>query len=129
MLDDYPRVRACFRRLARRVPALGRVDLAAGRPGQFPAARDFAYTTNETSPIRVVFAPRLEAQQHGRIEGVMRHELAHALLLSRGDASHSEREADALAERLFGRPIWYDDDRVQTIEPGRHRYRPASLPA
>lgn len=124
----FPRVRDCFRRLAARVPGL-HVDLAAGRPEQFPAARDFAYTTDETRPIRVVFAPKLEAQRLGRIEGVLRHELAHALLLSRGDTDHLERATDALAERLFGEPIWYDADmHVQTIEPGGYRRRPASLP-
>ena len=124
-----PRVRACFRRLALRVPSL-RVDLAVGDPAQFPAARDFAYTTDDARPIRVVINPALERESAERISGVLRHELAHALLMARGDSDHSERAADRLAEVAFGKRIRYDARLlVQTTDPyARWGRRPKTLP-
>jgi hypothetical protein len=56
--------------------------------------------------------------------------MAHALLLSRGDADHSEHAADVLAARLFGLPIRYDAMLVQTIDPiAKYPRRPPFLPA
>lgn len=125
--SSYPRVRAVFLRAVQRLGG-ARIDLAAGHPSQFPADRDFAYTTDATRPLRIVFAPKLEEQPLSRIEGVILHELGHAYRMLRGDNTHAERTADRVAERLFGVDIRYDAARVQTTGRGRYRRRPASLP-
>ena len=127
MPRSYPRVRAVFHRAVGRLGDV-RVDLAVGNPADFPAARDFAYTTDATRPLRIVFAPKLEAQPLPRIEGVILHELGHAYRMLRGDNTHRERTADKVAERLFGVEIRYDNARVQTTARGRYRHRPTSLP-
>ena len=122
-------MRAIFRRLLtqarRRVPALA-VTLHTGGAREFPAARDFAYCKLDGKQITVVVAPRMARQARSRIEGVLRHELAHAVFFALGEPRHSEREADQLAAALFGGLIRYDRDDVQTTGVGRHP-RPAHL--
>lgn len=115
------RVAAQFRRLAevaaRAAPTL-RVDLAVGDLSEFPAYRSFAYCTDNTKPIRIVVSPRLEHQDDRRIDGILRHEFGHAVYMLNGDYTHTERDADRLAERLFGATIRYDADDVQTTGRG-----------
>jgi len=115
------RVAEQFRRLAeiatRAAPQL-RIDLAVGDLSEFPAYRDFAYCTDNTDPIRIVVSPRLENQRAERIDGILRHELGHAVYMLGGDRTHSEREADKMAERLFGGIIRYDEFDVQTTGHG-----------
>lgn len=53
-----------------------------------------------------------------RQRGILMHELAHASLLQHGNDTHTEREADALAEKLWGHTIFYDEDGVQTTGHG-----------
>lgn len=76
----------------------------------------------------VYIVPALLEASSDRQVGVLAHELAHVSLLQRGDETHSEREADSEAERLFGYVIRYDDEDVQTIGPGMAP-RPAYLDA
>jgi hypothetical protein len=45
-----------------------------------------------------------------------------------GCPDHSERQADKLAEDLFGSPIYYDNDLIQSTERGV-RPRPRHLGA
>jgi Zn-dependent protease with chaperone function len=127
-----PRTRAVFRRLyaraVRRVPSL-RVALAVGDPRVFPAARDYAYCELRGSRITIVVAPKMESAPRARIEGVLRHELAHAVFFALGEPRHAEADADRLAAALFGRPIRYDAAFVQTIGRGRYAARPRHLPA
>lgn len=52
--------------------------------------------------------------------GVLSHELGHIALLFRGNEDHTERDADAEAERLFGKRINYDIEDVQTVGRGVH---------
>lgn len=127
-----PRCREVFRRLvrdARRAGVLaGPVKLRVGHPEDYPTARSFAYC--ESAPLRISVAPRLEAAPDDRIEGVLRHELGHAILFVAGylDApEHTERRADEVARRVFGRAIRYDADDVQSTRYGRSP-RPAHLP-
>lgn len=108
-----------------------RVTLAAGRAADFPAARDHAFA-QRVGPgrVRVTVAPRMAAANDGRRRGLLAHELAHAALLA-ADLDHSEAEADAVAAAIFGHPIVYDRDDVQTWDtraPGARRSRPRYLP-
>ncbi len=59
--------------------------------------------------------------------GVLAHELAHAHLLQHGDETHSEREADSTAKKLFRYVITYDADDVQTVDPSGVQPRPKRL--
>jgi hypothetical protein len=121
-----------FRRLvreARRAGALrGSLTLRVGHPDDYPSARSYAYC--ESSPLRISVAPRLEAAPIDRIEGVLRHELGHAILFAAGyiDApAHTERRADTVARTVFGRTIRYDADDVQSTRYGKSP-RPSHLP-
>jgi hypothetical protein len=111
-------MRKVFDALAHRTPA--RTQLVVGRPSEFPEARDRAYCEGPLQPghlFRIVVSPRLACESMERVHGVLRHELAHAALSSRGKVAHTEREADREAERLFGARINYDND-IQTIGAG-----------
>jgi len=140
-------VEAVFRRLtadvAGELPGFDvrfRWNPAAGDPGQRPPVpgcdtachrrRAFAWAflrPDATYPV-VEAAPRMADQTPDRIEALARHELAHAVQLWLGvpDGDHTERGTDALAERLWGDRIYYDDDLVQTLQGGIHP-RPAAL--
>ena len=112
--------------------------LRLGRAQDFPMDRDFAYCSAgpATGRIEIVLAPRIVAEAatargRDRISGLLRHEFAHGLLLLAG-LDHSERDADRVAADVFGLPVWYDADDVQTVNPkapGARRPRPAYLPA
>ena len=71
-------------------------------------------------------APRMLYASHARIRGVLAHEFGHVALLAEGHEEHTERDADRLAERVFGVQISYDEDDIQTTGPGM-RPRPAYL--
>ena len=127
-----PRVAAIFARLLRQaqrsLPSL-RVDLREGAAHDFPAARNYAYCSHSRGRITIVVAPRMAQATRPRIEGVLMHELGHAVFFAGGELQHAEREADKLAERLFSRMIRYDAALdVQTTGRG-NRPRPAHLPA
>ena len=104
------------------------VDLHVGEPGEFPKRRNMAYCHHDdrTGLLTVVVAPKLLNGPLDRIEGVLRHEFGHALHFFWGYPNHGERDADTLAENVFGAPIYYDRDTVQTIRGGV-RPRPAHL--
>lgn len=107
-----------------------RVVLHWGHPSEFPKNRDFAYCFYWEGRAHIIMAPKMEHQPAARQDGLLRHELAHALLLHRGQA-HTEAECDATAERVFGAPLYYDRDDVQTTDPnapGARRPRPSHLP-
>lgn len=104
-------------------------DLAIGDPEEFPEARNMAYTArNKRGDICIVVAPKLVVcDDEDRVQGVLRHEFGHAALWHMGRMNHSEREADMLGEDLFGEPIFYDVETVQTLSEGM-RPRPNHLP-
>jgi len=104
------------------------VDLAVGHPDEFPKRRNMAYCyrDDDSGDMTIVVAPKLVDGRIDRIEGVLRHEFGHALLFFWGYPEHGERDADNLAENVFGGPIYYDRETVQTIRSGT-RPRPAHL--
>lgn len=104
------------------------VGFSVGEASEFPKARNMAYChhDDETRNLTIVVAPKMLRANIDRIEGVLRHEFGHALLFFSGHFKHGERDADALAEQVFGLPIYYDRETVQTIRGGT-RPRPAYL--
>ena len=122
------RVRPVFRRLLARLredfPTFD-ATLARGKASEFPTLRAHAYCV-DTHPPTIVFAPKLERATRARIEGVIRHELGHALAFVAGMPGHSERDADEIARRALGATIRYDADEVQTTGAGMTP-RPAHL--
>lgn len=105
------------------------VDLRLGSADDFPAPRDHAYCeTTGPNRARITVAPRFADADTMRQRGLLHHELAHAALMCAG-LPHSEAETDRVAELIFGRPIYYDEDDVQTLRAtGGRRPRPAYLP-
>lgn len=139
-MASYPRCERIVRRrteeAAELFPRLRRLRLRfrwdAGRRG-----RRFAYC-DSPDPLLVTLSPRLEDEPAHRIEGVVRHELGHAIdglyaratLLQRlGElASTPERRADDIAHAVWGDPILYDGEDVQSVEvglPGRPGWLPS----
>lgn len=106
------------------------VSAQIGDPSEFPKPRDYAYSAWDGEQALIVFAPKILRANQARQDALIRHELGHALLQSAG-LDHSERECDAVAERIFGDKIYYDSDDVQTLNSrvaGATRPRPSYLP-
>lgn len=103
----------------------------AGLRGGQHCARAYAYCTDlPDGSFAIHVAPKMDEADDSRIDGLMRHELSHAVLLYTGDLEHTERDADEIAEELFGAPLYYDQDDVQTTDPsapGARRPRPDYL--
>lgn len=132
------RVQACFDALLSSVqeqyPSLSctlRVDSKAGQRDGQACARAYAFCEDlDDGSFRIAIAAKMNDADDSRVEGLLRHELAHAVLLHGGDMEHTERDADEVAEELFGSPLFYDDEDVQTTDqsaPGARRPRPAYL--
>lgn len=108
------------------------IDSSAGTSG-----RQFGYCADD-DPVSICLAPRLEAQEIHRIDGVIRHEFGHAIdflyalptIERRLGVSlqglRPERRADEIAGALWGRRILYDADDVQSTRHGRP-FRPPHL--
>jgi hypothetical protein len=91
--------------------------------GDYPKTRDYA----QTNSVSIWLSPKaLKAPRH-RVEGILRHEFGHVLLMKHGDFDHSERDADITAEACFGGKILYDSDGVQSTKFGVSP-RPEHLP-
>jgi len=134
MADPLPRLRRVWkrvlRRLHRRYPQVPLPGLKVGLASEFPQPRDMAYSAQARrgGPVTVVVAPRFARQSVATMEGVLMHEIGHVLAFHTGHYGHTERDADHLAESVFGVRIGYDRRRVQTTKGGS-RPRPKSLPA
>jgi len=114
------------------------VALAIGRSEEFPKKRNYAYCTNplaaekfgvEDGVCLIVVAPKILKAARPRVLGLLMHELGHAVDFQKSPdhPNHgSERRADAIAEHIWGVPIRYDGDTVQSICCGVHP-RPAHL--
>lgn len=114
------RVRELFnalRREALTVDADLRIYIVEGEEFEFPEERSLAYTYYESDdrPMKMVVAPKIIGVPEDRIEAILRHEFGHALLISGGAHDHSEREADHVAETLWGEPIFYDEKDIQSL--------------
>jgi hypothetical protein len=132
------RVQACFDALLSSVqeqyPSLSctlRVDSKAGQRDGQACARAYAFCEDlDDGSFRIAVAAKMNDADDSRVEGLLRHELAHAVLLHGGDMEHTERDADEVAEELFGSPLFYDDEDVQTTDqsaPGARHPRPEYL--
>ena len=103
------------------------IALRTGRSAEFPKRRNYAYCRlDPDGSITIVVAPKIHHAPRPRVDGLLAHEFGHAALFIAGRLHHSEREADAAAEALFGVRIGYDADEVQTTAGGV-RPRPAHL--
>lgn len=95
-------------------------QLVVGKPPEFPKARDYAHCYRRPGGLVVVtIAPRMIGQPMSRVDALLRHELAHGLLLTLNQP-HSERDCDKTAELVFGDLIRYDAEDVQTLGAGMH---------
>ena len=104
------------------------IVLVAGDPAEFPNERDFAMCGLERkNHAKIIVAPKIENEPVEVISALLRHELAHAFLLNLGVDEHAERDADSMAETLWGAPIYYDHRNVETLAGGK-RPRPGHLP-
>lgn len=106
------------------------VEVYVAPAADFPGDRDYAYCHTEPDAqgfYRVGTAPKMEEAVDSRAYALIAHEIGHAVLLHAGIPTHSEKEADQMAEALFDMQISYDADDVQTLDAGQ-RPRPAHLP-
>lgn len=118
-----------------RVAPMGPVRLTwdIGNYEHFDTPRGFAVTFNWGKPhCHLRFARKLLRAQPDRIDGIVQHELGHVVDLTTPKAtldrwalsqgiqlpSTEERRADALAQAIWGKPIRYDDDLVQSTHRG-----------
>jgi hypothetical protein len=122
---DRLHARTC-RAVGEYVPVL----LALGPDEDFPQPRNMAYTMRDgdTKGLTVVVSRKLCGCPEHNIEGVLAHEFGHVVLMHMGKVKHPEREADMVAERMFGKPIFYDHSTVQSTHAGA-RPRPRHLPS
>ena len=105
-----------------------RVALVFGDPSDFPNERDFAMCgLVRKNHARVIVAPKIVDEPLAVVSALLRHEIAHAVLLNLGADDHAERDADSMAEAIWKAPIYYDERDVETLEPGT-RPRPGRLP-
>lgn len=94
---------------------------------RFPAARNYAFTLS-TDPPQVFIAPRMLRADAATVVGVLAHEIAgHAALLYAGYDVHTERDADACAEKLLKIRISYRPPLYVQATDGGVRPRPAFL--
>lgn len=106
-----------------------RVTLTIGAAKDFPKVRDYAYSAWDGQTAAIVFAPKTLRAPLARQDALIRHELSHALMQT-AELEHSERECDALAEKVFGDHLYYDAACIQTLdqEKGVYAIRPRHLP-
>ena len=127
----FPSLFRRLRRIARATCPDLEVSLRTGDAAEFPLPRDHAYceVVSQSPPrCRVTVAPKLLYAPKHRQEGVLRHEIGHAVLLTFTSGDHTERQCDEMAEHLFGAPIRYDAEDVQTTRRDGVTPRPARLP-
>lgn len=115
-------------------------QLLLGHPDDYPRKRNCAMCmyldTEDGRLIDIFVAPKVLRMNEGRQEGLLRHEFGHAVEFHAGKPWLTrtlgplprgvERRADTVAERLYGDPIYYDRDLIQTTAGGV-RPRPAHL--
>lgn len=114
------------------------VSLEIGDAELFPKKRNYAFCTNPLAADQfgvpdgvclIVVAPKILKADKSRVLGLLMHELGHAVDFQKtpDHPNHgSERRADAIAQHIWGIPIRYDGDTVQSICCGVHP-RPAHL--
>lgn len=103
------------------------VYLREGFSKDFPKNRDYAYSMKSDGKFYIIFAPKMRKALRNRTRAILRHEIAHIIYMMQGNDSHTEQDADNLAERIWGDRIYYDSEDIQTLDIGRYP-RPAYLP-
>lgn len=114
--------RALLHKLEVRTGIVFDLPIVIDRKGFYPKKRDYAKTDGNA----IYFSPKILEASSSRVDGLLRHELAHAILMNEG-LHHSEADTDRIAEWAFGDFIFYDEDGVQSTLGGT-RPRPAYLP-
>lgn len=112
--------RAKFSRL---YPHVARTTLVVSGEYHLPGGRewrDVAQASPEPDGFTVHIVQRALRLPRPNLVALVRHELAHV-----ADMTLGERETDALAMRVTGRPIRYDARKLQTT--GRGGKRPSGL--
>jgi hypothetical protein len=112
-----------------------------GESPHFSSARGYATTiVKSRSDFYLNFSDKVTAASPERLDALVRHELGHvvdfasdakvldAWAAARGVrlARTPERRADTICEAVWGAPIFYDKEDVQTLRPGVSP-RPARL--
>ena len=98
-------------------------DFVLDLDDDYPNERDFA----KTDGYSIYFSPKIRTASPEQVKGLVRHEIAHVIYIQQG-VSHSETDADGLAEAIYQEPLYYDRQGIQTTEPQRDRTRPVHLP-
>lgn len=112
-----------------------------GESPHFSSARGYATTiVKSRSDFYLNFSDKVNAAPLERLDALVRHELGHVVDYATDRAAlgvwaskrgvrlseTTERRADDICEALWGVPIFYDKDDVQTLRPGVSP-RPARL--
>lgn len=120
----YRRLATVFRRERERFAAEYPhvIDASLEIDGNFKADKARDYATADSRTLVVTVRPAIVHLADGNILALIRHELAHLC-----DGDLSERDTDALAERVSGEKIFYDERDIQTVTSGV-RPRPKRLP-
>ncbi|NJN64820.1 MAG: hypothetical protein HC882_08015, partial [Acidobacteria bacterium] len=143
--NGLSRVHACFNRnfdvLEERFPDFGDLELhhdeRAGSSNGHGADRQFAFCTTKP-PFAISFASKAEKLDDAYLDGLMRHEMGHALdfrygrralekILGARLPESEERRADKIAEHVFGEPIEYGALDIQCVSCGGKPRRPRKL--
>lgn len=112
-----------------------------GHSIHFESPRGFATTTTDGTVANVRFSTKVLGVPLLRVDAIVRHELGHVIdaLVPTMDLddwaraggvwlpSTPERRADAIAELVWGDPIYYDEELVQTLDNTGTRPRPEHL--
>lgn len=98
-------------------------------PGVHDKPRHFAEASIDHDGPIVRVAPELAQEPVSTIRGVLYHELGHIVVLlgfypARPGYDAAERQADRVAEELFGKKIYYNKKSVQCAGPGARGRRP-----
>jgi hypothetical protein len=114
------------------------LDWEAGRSGRSFAFCD--YGTPRGNGVYIACSPRLEQEDAQRIRAIIRHEFGHAIdaMYARSTIEQRlgriarkgwpERMADDIACAVWGEPIYYDAENVQTTRRTNCWVRPSHLP-
>jgi len=136
---SLPRTQEAFDRhfdvIERELPDFGTLELHID-PEAHDGGRHYAYCKAAGGTVLLAFAPEIEGLPPENIDGLVAHEMGHAVDFRYGKAlegtlgplpSDVEERADEIARRLFGKTIEYDDRLVQCVGCGGQSPRPKGL--
>ena len=145
MKSKLPRARKTFDRLfdtiAEQFPDFGELELhhdeAAGSDNGHGSERQFGWCTT-TAPFQISFASKIEDLPDAYVEGLLVHEMGHALdhrygtkelqrRLGKQLPKSVERRADKIGEYVFGNPIRYGQLDIQCVRCRGKQKRPRKL--